>query len=247
MQLARNVRLDSVIAGPESKAPGFECLNLESPSGRRILGPKTSNARGSYSSPLFSDRSTGKLGIQRFDSGRHQNPFVCQHARPDWKERVKAAVEGRRPEVARPIVDEFEAKFHIREYPTADALLSRYARDRERGALLLLKCLSRRRSVRPSISVGVAGTVQELSILFGAGERRLSEAQGDWWFVTAQNEYRLPKADTSTLAEYQANCRSLRAHRVARCIRLRISETICANPAARSSYPSCGTQEGRKP
>jgi hypothetical protein len=107
----------------------------------------------------------------------------------DWKERTKAGVEGRSPEIAHRIVGEFDAKLHFKNYPTGRQYIVEVRPRAGTWCPFLAKVpLAERESVRPSISVGAPGVAQEVAILFGPAEGSHSDDKGDWWYVLAQNE-----------------------------------------------------------
>ena len=109
---------------------------------------------------------------------------------PNWKERIKAALDGRQPEVGHPHLEPYDYQVHLRQFPDGNRLILEV---RPRAGTWVPFCaaipISERERVRPTIwhgPRGSAGVDQPIHTLFNVGES--ASTDGKYWMMFAGNE-----------------------------------------------------------
>jgi len=105
----------------------------------------------------------------------------------DWKERIKAAAEGRSPEIQAPNVTPYHIELHKLDpsYGRKFAVELRPRADSWSPCVVGIP-LNEKKSVNPSILHGSSGLPPHNGMLFLSGEAESDD--GEWWMMWAQNE-----------------------------------------------------------
>jgi hypothetical protein len=109
---------------------------------------------------------------------------------PDWKERIKATLEGRAPQIPHTQLDPYDYQVHVRQYPDGMRIVLEV---RPRAGTWVPFCaailIEERERVQPSIwhgPRGVAGVDQPAHVLMNCGESPSTD--GKYWMMFAGNE-----------------------------------------------------------
>jgi len=105
---------------------------------------------------------------------------------PDWKERIKAAAEGRAPDVARPRIDPFQVRVHAIAGPPASYAIELRPRAGTWTPFFAAIPIAERETARPHILRGAANRVPMGGMLEMAGE--VASNDGREWIMFAGNE-----------------------------------------------------------
>jgi hypothetical protein len=108
---------------------------------------------------------------------------------PDWKERIKSALEGRGPQIQRPFIEPYE--FAISETHDVDGPNRKYAietrpRSGTWSPYMFAIPISEKELVQPALSFGPRGIPPSATVLFGTGEA--TSEDGCWFILFAANE-----------------------------------------------------------
>lgn len=106
---------------------------------------------------------------------------------PDWKERIKAAAEGRAPSIARPTVDPYFIKVHTAQAQTGKSYsIEVRPRAGTWSPFFAGVPMNEKPSINPSIMQAPSGRPEIGGPLFMYREGTTSD--GVWWLMSARNE-----------------------------------------------------------
>ena len=120
---------------------------------------------------------------------------------PDWKERIKAAAEGRAPSIARPSVMPYLLQVHTAQVETSrNYSIEVRPRAGTWAPFFAAIPIAEKGSVNPYIMLGPSSRPTGSGMLFMSGEG--TTADGAWWMMFAQNE-------ATPTQSYYINCDTL--------------------------------------
>lgn len=106
---------------------------------------------------------------------------------PNWKERIKAALEGRAPQVDRPQLEPYSLSVHKHTRSGRQCVVIEVRpRAGTWSPFLAAVPLSEKEALNPSIYHGPRGRIPSNSVLFHSGSGPSKD--GQWWIMFAQNE-----------------------------------------------------------
>lgn len=104
---------------------------------------------------------------------------------PDWKERIKSAVEGRAPNISRPVILPYEMTI-FRDPQTGLPVVEVRPRAGSWAPVFAGVPLAEKDKVKPWILVESAGVFSGMAIVKGPFE--VASQDGNWWLVTIQDQ-----------------------------------------------------------
>lgn len=106
---------------------------------------------------------------------------------PDWKERIRAAAEGRAPAVSRPVLEPYQVRVHLASASTPDKyVIELRPRAGTWSPFFAAILIGQKETVKAHLLHGPAGRVPSGGVLFSTGEGLSRD--GRWWILFAQNE-----------------------------------------------------------
>lgn len=106
---------------------------------------------------------------------------------PDWKERIKAAVEGHAPNISSPMVQPYTIEIHKEtEQSGSRFVIEIRPRAGTWSPFMAAIPIAEKDRVNPNILHGARGQIPQFGALFGAGTGTSND--GVWYFLFAQNE-----------------------------------------------------------
>jgi hypothetical protein len=112
---------------------------------------------------------------------------VCEHNRPDWKERIKGAADGRTPAVTRAPIEPYQVRLHRSPQAGSRAYAIEMRPRAGTWSPFFAACPAAEKEIlKPNIMHSPSNRVPSGGALFNTGEC-LSD-DGQWWILFAQNE-----------------------------------------------------------
>jgi len=106
---------------------------------------------------------------------------------PDWKERIKAAAEGRTPSITTPTVQPYTIEVHKEsEQPGSRYVIEVRPRAGTWSPFIAAIPVAEKDHITPHILHGARGRIPQGGVLFGAGTGISDD--GVWYYLFAQNE-----------------------------------------------------------
>lgn len=106
---------------------------------------------------------------------------------PDWKERIRAAAEGRTPAITRPSLAPYSLQLHrLDSQPDRAHVIEVRPRAGTWSPFFAAVPLAEKEKLKPSISHGPCGRVPNGVVLFSTGQGPSDD--NNWWMMFAQNE-----------------------------------------------------------